>query len=84
MKRRGYAKKKEANCRGQESLSSPGPSIIYIAAIGNGMTNSFDDIQNNKMTITQIMVSLSVDIYVRETKQRSGKVSRKKSRDVET
>lgn len=48
------------------------------------MTNSFDDIQNNKMTITQIAVSLSVDIYVRETKQRNGKVSPKKSRDVET
>lgn len=28
------------------------------------MTNSFDDIQNNKMTITQIAVSLSVDIYI--------------------
>lgn len=49
------------------------------------MTNSFEQVTKYKMTISQIAFSLSVDIYVRETKQRNGKVSWKKKprhRDV--
>lgn len=51
------------------------------------MTDSFEQVTKYKMTILQIAFSLSVNIYVyvRETKQRSGKVSWKKKprhRDV--
>lgn len=49
------------------------------------MTNSFEQVTKYKMTILQIAFSLSVNIYVRKTKQRSGKVSWKKKprhRDV--
>lgn len=44
-----------------------------------------EQVAKYKMTILQTAFSLSVDIYVRETKQRIGKVSRRKKprrRDV--
>lgn len=45
------------------------------------MTNSFDNgikVTKYKMTVLQIAFFFSVNIYVRETKRKNGKVNRKK------